>query len=53
MPYKEVKYTNLRVTEVVLGVSSDANGRTGADGAMENSLNKTFPVRRSPVLVRP
>jgi hypothetical protein len=54
VPFKEIKFETLPVTEIVLGSSSPMQDDEQAIAVlMENTLGKTFPVRRSTVAVRP
>lgn len=54
VPYKEVEFETLPVTEVVLGASTPMlDDEQALAVLMENTLGKTFPVRRSSVSVRP
>ncbi len=54
VPYKEIKFETLPVTEIVLGASSPMQDDEQAIAVlMENTLGKTSPVRRSTVAVRP
>ncbi len=54
VPYKEIKFETLPISEIVLGASSAMHEDEQALSVlMENTLGRTFPIRRSTVSVRP
>ena len=54
VPFKEVEFEPLPVTEIVLGMSTPMQTDEQALAVlMENTLERTCPVRRSTVAVRP
>jgi hypothetical protein len=53
VPFKEVEFEPLPITEIVLGMSAPMQTDEQALAVlMENTLERTCPVRRSTVAVR-
>jgi hypothetical protein len=54
VPYAEIKFEPLPITEIVLGASSAMQvDEQSLTVLMQNTLGRTYPVRRSAVAIRP